>query len=254
MDVRLKKYFFLLMFFIIMFTISYAGLYYSEGTKKPTIQGSFLSAGANFVNSDVYVWCNTDKLWDEPDSIVKITDQLSDSVGILKNDDYTINTLNNDFIRKTEIRGSTSDGKTVCIISQLNKNESDENSSFISVNVIDELTQTDINNTAETLKEKFKSFGLNPKVNTCITGYFDGKLDYVEMNRISGLILKDAKAKEIDGISDKNLISVSAYSPFIDNSVEIMGRTTNINLALRYNAFEDKTYIWVATPVITIEY
>ncbi|OPZ83473.1 MAG: hypothetical protein BWY74_04442 [Firmicutes bacterium ADurb.Bin419] len=179
---------------------------------------------------------------------------MSESVGVLKEKDYTINTLNNDFIRKTEIRGSTLDGKTVCIISQLNKGERDENNSSISVDIISELTQTDIYNTAKLIEEKFISFGLNPKVNTCITGYFDGKLDYMEMNRISGLILKDAKAKKIDGMSEKNMISVSAYSPLIDNNIEIMGRRTNINLALRYNAYEDKTYIWVATPVITIEY
>ncbi len=254
MNVKLKKYFFLLMFFTMLFTISYAGLYYREGAKKSALQSSLVKAGVNFVNSEVYVWCNTDELQYDTDSIVKVTERLSDSIGIVKNVDYSINTLNNDFIRKTEIRGSTSDGKTVCINSQLNKNKSQENNSFISVDIINELEQTDINDTAQVLKEKFKSFGLNPKVNTCITGYFDGKLDYVEMNKISSRILKDAKAKKINGISDKNLISVSAYSPLIDNNIEIKGRETNINLALRYNAYEDKTYIWVATPVITIEY
>ncbi len=254
MSAKLRKTFFWLMFFTIVFTISYAGLYYREETKNPDLQDSFLSAGANFVNSEVYVWCNADKLQDHPDGIVSVAEGLSESVGVLKEKDYTINTLNNDFIRKTEIRGSTLDGKTVCIISQLNKSESDENDSSISVDIISELTQTDIYSTAKLLEEKFKSFGLNPKVNTCITGYFDGKLDYMEMSRISGLILKDAKAKKIDGMSEKNMISVSAYSPLIDNNIEIMGRMTNINLALRYNAYEDKTYIWVATPVITIEY
>lgn len=74
------------------------------------------------------------------------------------------------------------------------------------------------------------------------------------MNRISRLILDGAKAKKVNGMSEKNLISVSAYSPLIDNNIEIEGRKINMNLALRYNAFEDKTYIWLATPVITIEY
>ena len=241
------------MIFTMLFTISYAGLYYRGGAKNPELQNSFLKAGANFVNCEVYVWCNTDKLHCGPDGIVEICEKLSDSIGIVKNDDYSINTINNDFIRKTEIKGSTSDGKTACIVSQLNKS-GEESNSYISVDIINEQKQADLNDTAQLLEDKFRSFGLNPKVNTCITGYFDGKLDYVEMNKVSNRILKDVKAKKINGISENNLISVSAYSPFIDNNIEIMGKETNINLAIRYNAYEDKTYIWVATPVITIEY
>jgi len=34
----------------------------------------------------------------------------------------------------------------------------------------------------------------------------------------------------------------------------VNGKKVNMNLAIRYNSYEDRTYIWLATPVITVEY
>ena len=242
------------MFFIILFTIFYTGLYYRKGENPPALQNAFTSAGAKFVNSEVYVWSDIGEQYKSMESLLEVADQLSIKIGILKNDDFSKKTVSNDSIDKTEIRGSTTDGKVVCISAQISKSKSDIDKSIISIDVTNESAQLDINDTANLLEENFESFGLNPKVNTCIIGCFDGKLDYGEMNRISRIILEDTKAQNINRISDKNLISVSAYSPLIDNNIEVQGKRINMNLALRYNAYEDKTYIWLATPVITIEY
>jgi hypothetical protein len=59
---------------------------------------------------------------------------------------------------------------------------------------------------------------------------------------------------EVEGIRDGSLISLSAYSPLLKDSIKVRGKRVNINLAARYSAFEDKTYIWLASPVITTEY
>lgn len=235
------------MIFILLFTTSYVGIYY-RGGDNTSLQNVFSDIGAKFVNSEVYVWCNTDELYKSRESLLGFADQLSASVGL--SEKSTIK----DGTEKTEIVGTTATGKKVCITVQFNKDKDGVGKNVISIDVINKLTQLDINDTANLLKEKFKSFGLNPKVNTCITGYFDGKLDYVEMNRISRIVLEEAKAKQINRMSEKNLISISAYSPLIDNNIELEGKKINMNLALRYNAYEDKTYIWFATPVITIEY
>lgn len=253
MDTKLRNYFFLSMIFILLFTTAYVGLYY-RGEENTALQNIFSDTGAKFVNSEVYVWSNIDEQYKSQESLLGFANQLSENVGLSDKRDLLKKSSRKDAAVKTEINGSTADGKTVCITAQFNEGKNDTEKNVVSIDVINKLTQLDINDTANLLKEKFKSFGLNPKVNTCIIGYFDGKLDYVEMNRISKLILEEAKAKKVNRMSDKNLISISAYSPLIDNDIEIEGKKINMNLALRYNAYENKTYIWFATPVITIEY
>ena len=253
MDTKLRGYFFLSMILILLFTTSYVGIYY-RGEENTALQNIFSDTGAKFVNSEVYVWCNTNELYKSKESLLEFADQLSVSVGLSDKGDLSKKSISKEGTVKTEITGCTADGKTICITVQFNEDKDKMQKNIVSIDVINKLTQLDINDTANLLKEKFKSFGLNPKVNTCIIGYFDGKLDYVEMNRVSRLFLEAAKAKKVNGMSEKNLISISAYSPLIDNNIELEGKKINMNLALRYNAYEDKTYIWFATPVITIEY
>lgn len=240
------------MFFTILFTIFYTGIYYKEGENTFALQDAFSSTGAKFVNSEVYIWSYIDEQKNSPENLLNFADQLAIDLNITRNAPFSNKTVSNAFINKTDRIGTCSDGKSVCVSTQLSKDNLQK--SNISINVINELYHQDINDSARLLEEKFKKFGLNPKVNTCIVGCFDGKLDYEEMNRISKIILKDTKAKDIKGIYDNNLISISAYSPYIDNTIEVEGKRLNMNIALRYNAYEDKTYIWLATPVITIEY
>jgi hypothetical protein len=246
MSVKLSKYFILLMFFIILFTIFYTGIYYSRGDNS-ILQNAFFRSGAEFVNSEVYVWSDIDKEIQESENLLDLADQLAIDLNVTEKD-----VLSKQTDKAIEIKGTSDDGKIVSIITKQSNDNGQKGN--VSINVINRVAGQDINDTASVIKEKFKKFKLKPKVNTCIVGCFDGKLDYGEMNRISKSILKDAKAKKIDSISDNNLISISAYSPYIENDIEVYGKKINMNLALRYNAFENKTYIWLATPVITIEY
>jgi len=250
--VKLSKYFILFMFLIILFTTLYTGIYYRRGDNS-ILQNAFLRTGAEFVNSEVYIWSDIDGKNRNSENLANLAEQLAMDLRVIKKDTYSKQSAGETYFDESiEIKGLCEDGKSVNIITQQSKNGLEK--SNISINVIDTLTTQGINASVNIIKEKFRKFKLKPKVNTCIIGCFDGKLDYEEMNRISKSILKDAKAKEIDSISDNNLISISAYSPYIGNDIEVEGKKMNMNLALRYNAYEDKTYIWLATPVIAIEY
>ena len=251
MTVKLSKYFILFMFFIMLFTILYIGIYYRGGDNS-ILQNAFLSSGAKFVNSEVYVWSDIDEQNKSKEKLLNLADQLEIDLGIVKDYTYTRQSVTKHPMDKTEIKGVCADGKSVNITAQQSRDSWQK--SNVSINVINRMATHDINDTVNIIKERFKSFKLKPKVNTCIIGCFDGKLDYEEMNSISENILKDAKAKKIDSIYDNNLISISAYSPYIDNNIEVNGKKINMNIALRYNGYEDKTYIWLGTPVITIEY
>ncbi|NLL07190.1 MAG: YwmB family TATA-box binding protein [Clostridiaceae bacterium] len=252
MFVKLSKYFFLFMFFTILFKLFSTEVYYKGIENTFSLYDAFLSTGAKFVNSETYIWSYIDAQKHSSENILDFAQQLAIDLEITKSADFSNKTVSNSFTDKTDIIGTCAGDTSVCVSIQLNKDKLQK--SNISINVINKAEYQDINDSAILLEEKFRKIGLNPKVNTCIIGCFDGKLDYEEMNRISKTILKDTKAKDIKSIYDNNLISISAYSPYIDNTIELEGTRLNMNIALRYNAYENKTYIWLATPVITIEY
>ena len=96
--------------------------------------------------------------------------------------------------------------------------------------------------------------GLDYKISTIITGYFDGLLKSAQIDSIYKKLLNDANARDINAMKDKGLVSVTAYSPDIENYIRIGNKKVNLNFAARYNSYEKRTYIWIANPVILTEY
>jgi hypothetical protein len=56
-----------------------------------------------------------------------------------------------------------------------------------------------------------------------------------------------------DYVTDE-VYSVVGYTKKIREYIYSGKQKININLALRYNSYQDKTYLYLATPVITAEF
>ncbi|MGI1690562.1 YwmB family TATA-box binding protein [Thermoanaerobacter uzonensis] len=117
-----------------------------------------------------------------------------------------------------------------------------------------------INGYDNALKEKelinntFKILKLKPKVTVCFVGTFKGKLNKEKNSSIVKLVLDKLHAQKVEGMEDENIISVSAYSSKLKEYIKLGSEKINLNVAIRYSSFDDKTYLWVATPIIAIEY
>jgi len=92
------------------------------------------------------------------------------------------------------------------------------------------------------------------KITSCVTGTFDGKLDEAKQNQILEKIYDYLKITDTQIMKDEYTFSLMGYSPLFANGIEILGKTYNANIAIRYNSEDDKTYIWIGTPVISLEY
>jgi galactitol-specific phosphotransferase system IIB component len=104
------------------------------------------------------------------------------------------------------------------------------------------------------VEKVFRTHNLKTNVNSCITGTYEGNLSDKQLDGICKKILKDSNATKVSSNRDEDIISVSAFSPLIKDKFSIKGKQINLSLAIRYNKLENKTYIWVATPVVNTEY
>ncbi|GAE87263.1 YwmB family TATA-box binding protein [Acetivibrio straminisolvens] len=246
-----SKYFYLLIILIILFTIGCLKLYYNKGSSSSALKEAFVASGATLANTEFYAWSKTEKSFEE---LSKMADNLAKDLNIENNELYSRRLITNDQIDKIEIIGTVGNGKMVNICAQSNRSGQDAGKSYISLSLTsgpDEIGLEDIHDDLVDVLDKYK---IESELNICITGYFEGKMDHKDLNKMSNRILKSARAKKVNGIAEKNLISVSAFAPSIDNSILVNGERVNMNIAIRYNSYEDRTYIWLATPVITVEY
>lgn len=109
----------------------------------------------------------------------------------------------------------------------------------------------DISNQIQDLLNKYQN-----EVETTInlTGAQLGKLSKVEEKQRQEAVFSFLKAKKIEVLEDELFTSITAHSPLISSCINYGGKSVNIQLAMRYSEYEDKTYLWIATPLIITTY
>lgn len=123
--------------------------------------------------------------------------------------------------------------------------------------IVDTTIYNNYNNTIlakAKLENIFKALNLDSNTNLSITGYYEGNLDYEQKKSVAANIMTKAEAKfKQDYVTDR-IYSVIGYTKLINEYIYKERQKININLALRYNNYENRTYLYLATPIITTEY
>lgn len=94
------------------------------------------------------------------------------------------------------------------------------------------------------------------KVETTINlrGVQPGRFSKRQEKEIQENIFGFLGAKEVEVLEDESFTSITAYSPLISHYIKYDGKSVNLQLAMRYSQYEDKTYLWIGTPLITTTY
>jgi len=184
------------------------------------------------------------------DSIADVCKEVFKSLGI---NNYSKNSTSTDNLIKADFLGATKDGVKISAMASIVGNKSGAGDKYITIDAIG----TD-NGLALSLRDDiekvFSRYGLKAVVNSCITGTYDGNIQDTQLEGICKKILNDSDAKKVDSLRQENAISVSAFTPMIKDKLNVNGKNVNLSLAIRYNKLENKTYLWVATPIVNAEY
>ena len=94
----------------------------------------------------------------------------------------------------------------------------------------------------------------NTYVSTTFKLSFNEILDYDQLEKISYRLFEDFNGSIIEGTSDGNYISKTGYSPKVEGGILTQKGIINMNIALRNNNYDKKTYMWIGFPVVNAEY
>lgn len=239
---------------IILLSVLYLLMHNNTDLPENTLQKAFKISDAVPVSSDIYIWGTLSGEINTAKRMQELSRELADALDVKRDSSYVEKFDNNDYIKKLEIRGNNKQGCRIKVAVQNDKTSGKGQDINVSVDVIRDGLVEDFKNIRESILSVFDRYGIKPEVNLCITGSYNEKLDTKQLNNMCSKILGKIEAKKVEGIREGNLISVSAYSPVIGSSIVVNGNKVNLNVAIRYNSNEGKTYIWIATPVITTEY
>lgn len=94
----------------------------------------------------------------------------------------------------------------------------------------------------------------NGNMSFCVTGHLNGELTPEEMEELCLLITREIGGEQVQSISDGKMISVTGYTPDLGDYLKAENLRINLNLAMRYDEYLDKTVIWAGTPLISRYY
>lgn len=200
------------------------------------------------------------------DKLDKLGENVIKEIGIVGNESneyrdinssgyYIKEVLEDDGYKQINYFGlnSNKDYITVIISSYLNE-ISLKGETYLFINLIKNEQFLQNNDIIQLAEKIYKEFNQPLEITTCILGGFNGKFNKktIEDNfkkgisRFNGIV--------VDEFIDDNLISYTAYTDFIDKNIFTGEDKINLNVALRYNEFDDRTIIWIGTPIIASGY
>lgn len=252
----MKKTSFILIisFFFLIISLLIISTQFATNPPEKELIEAFGISGAKVVSSEI---CFSGKIegneFKTVDNMKNLALAISKGLGA-GNGGLPAVAVNNDNMEGVELDEAIDENRIMHVSIVNSKPSGDSDGSYITVSVADSSAKPGLEGTRRNIQSVLAGYRIKPKVTSCITGSIDGRLETSRLNSICSNIFNKTGASRVEGMSDDKLISVSAYTPAIGESVEVNGNRINLNIAIRFNSYENKTYIWLATPVITTEY
>ncbi len=125
---------------------------------------------------------------------------------------------------------------------------------FILINSVEKEGFTETRMLSERLKNAVAEFEGIPQIYSCITGVKSGKLNDSAIEQSINDIFESVSANRVENTIDPVLTNAYGYSPLIEDYITVMGYKINLNVAARYSEYDDMTYFWVGSPIISGDY
>ena len=128
---------------------------------------------------------------------------------------------------------------------------SNREETFVIVNILDKRLFADTKLLEKKIQDYFHSLNTSPRISTILAATIEGRISAKDRESLIKNLIGQIQGEVTQTMEDDQLISLAGYSPILDAAPI---DNINFQLASRYNSYRDKTYLWIGTPIITIEY
>lgn len=113
---------------------------------------------------------------------------------------------------------------------------------------------TSANDYRDLLDGIFTAMGIDGNINVNIVGSLKGALNINEKNELADRILDNLKAEVVAQSRTNDMFTIYAYSKGIEPSISIGEDDININIAMNYDGVNNRTQVYVSSPVSSLDY
>lgn len=110
------------------------------------------------------------------------------------------------------------------------------------------------NSYRELVEGMFDAMGIQGNVNMNLVGSLEGTLNSNEKNELADSLLKKLDAKVVAQNRDSDIFTIYAYSKGAGSYITIGGNKINMNIAIGYDEELNRTKVYLASPVNSLDY
>jgi hypothetical protein len=116
-------------------------------------------------------------------------------------------------------------------------------------------TEYDILNYRDIILGTLKDMGVKQAETTLqLLGAYSGKLPVSEWDKLADKMIGNLSGKVIYENRDEDLYTIYAYSNMLSEYITVENKKINMQVAMRYEADNDRTVLYLATPIIRGEW
>lgn len=216
---------------------------------------TFSDINFDMKESDINIWSEYSQSYMTKKQMIELGNSIAQKLNLKP--EFNSRYIDRDLLKIYEIKKQAKYVNTVIKIAQ-HIEEVDNNGlrveNYIVVNMTFNNKYDSVFYYKDKIKEIFKEMNLKPIDNLTLTSTYDGKIEKNQMKEIVNKVLHGVSGNIVDSFETEDIYSVYAYSNYIPQYIISNGDKVNIDIALTYNENENLTYLYIAVPVITIEY
>ncbi len=236
--------------FLIILSVSYI----KRGhTKQEDILASvFRQSNAKAVQSNINTYGKldtTELTFEEMEAVCHMFAQKMEL-----DDPWQVKKEQTDEIKRFQITRSSNDAKTTIKIESIKYPQQNTAETYMIVDIILYNYCDHIMPIKEKMEQAFQKANIDYTTNIVMTGTYEGSIEEEDKKQLAQTMMKKLQGKIHETYATEQVYSMAGYTKKIPTYIMSNQKKININLAVRYNAYENKTYLYLATPVITVEY
>jgi len=219
---------------------------------------AFNSSGAAVVEVNINAYASDTGMFLGEEEVMRIVTSLAEGIELDFDGAERIENFSDDY-NQLSVTGKNVDGYgTVIIAHSMDFTGIEEGPGGFETNIVVDVVLDDNIKELPYMEDRIRMLVeehmQGVRTTSCIVGSYAESIPEDNMDAIIGSIFQSIEAKEVERAICDDFLSVSAYTPRIGDHIEMGDERINLNVAMRYNSYEGRTYIWLGSPVITLEY
>lgn len=255
----MRNYKYLLLAIMILLLIPVFGFGERKVEEKDLLMGVLDEIGAEFIEGDIDVGGSIIDEFISKEELLNIGGKIRTELGIRGHENleeyYFEELIQEEGFIQLIVQGvDERDNLITFTLSTYENLDGEPGETSLFINLIKRVQFVEINDIIVEVEKIFHDYNKPVNVTTCIVGAFQGE---VELEEIEKQILKTTKlikGKMVEKYKEDGILSFSIFTPYIEEYIYTGDKKMNLNIGLRFNEYENKTYIWIGTPIITIGY